>query len=157
MTKEENVEAIRNYIEDQEYKHEFDVESSFARLGFTVDCKLKNVKIIMQGHPLGIIVYAIPSINVAKDYHSEMMKYITMANYGTVNGCFELDLDDGEIRYKTFVPTMNFKEINNDVIDEALTVAIVMIERYGDGIAALSFGFSDAETEIKRAEEVKED
>lgn len=157
MTKEENVEAIRNYIEDQEYKHEFDVENSFARLGFTVDCKLKNVKIIMQGHPLGIIVYAIPSINVAKDYHSEMMKYITMANYGTVNGCFELDLDDGEIRYKTFVPTMNFKEINNDVIDEALTVAIVMIERYGDGIAALSFGFSDAETEIKRAEEVKED
>jgi hypothetical protein len=28
-----------------------------------------------------------------------------------------------------------------------------MMDRYGDGIAALAFGFSDAETEIKKAEQ----
>ena len=32
-----------------------------------------------------------------------MMKYLTLANYGVVNGNFEMDLSDGEIRYKSYV------------------------------------------------------
>ena len=31
-----------------------------------------------------------------------------------------------------------------------------MMDRYGDGIAALALGFSDAETEIKKAEHTED-
>jgi hypothetical protein len=38
------------------------------------------------------------------------------------------------------------------VIQDSIYVGCLMMDRYGDGIAALALGFSDADTEIKKAE-----
>ncbi len=80
-----------------------------------------------------------------------------MANYGLVNGNFELDLRDGEIRYKTYVNCDGLESLSEAVIQDSIYVGCVMMDRYGDGIAALAMGFSDADTEIKKAEHRDED
>ncbi len=98
------------------------------------------------------IVNIVSPINGDPKDIGEMLKYLTMANYGLTNGNFELDMRDGEIRYKTYVNCKDLESLPAQIIKDSILFGWVMVERYGNGIAALAMGFSDAETEIKKAE-----
>jgi hypothetical protein len=50
-----------------------------------------------------VIIYSACPISAPQARRAETMEYITRANYGLAIGNFELDLDDGEIRYKTSI------------------------------------------------------
>ena len=62
---------------------------------------------------------------------------------------FNLDVRDGEIRYKTFVNCDGLESLSSVVIADSVYACCAMMDRYGDGIAALALGFSDADTEIE--------
>ncbi len=150
------IDAVRDYMDDSGYRYEYDAEHKFLRLGFNLDCRLKNVKIFVDFRHMGYLVYAVSPISADKDNLGEMLKYIAMANYKLVNGNFEIDVSDGEIRYKCWVGTWKIDALPADMVDESISVPILMFERYGNGIAALALGFSDAETEIAKAEKPSE-
>jgi hypothetical protein len=48
-----------------------------------------------------IVVYAECPLSAPTDRRTEIMTLVTRANFGLSVGNFELDLDDGEIRYRT--------------------------------------------------------
>jgi len=144
------IDAVRDFLDDSGYRYEYNAERQFLQLGFKVDCKLKNVRVVIDFTKLGFIVYALPSLGVDKESMPEMMKFLTMANYALLNGNFELDVRDGEIRFKCWVGTWNIDSVSGEMVSEALSVALIMIERYGNGIAAIAMGFSDAETEMAK-------
>ena len=152
MEKSAVIDAVRDFLDDEGYRYEYNVEREFLRLGFRVNCKLKKVRVIIDIKDFGFVVYAIPEISADKDTIAELSKYLTMANYGILNGNFELDYDDGEVRYKSWVGTEYLESLPRDMIDEPLSVSLMMVERYGDGIAAIAMGFSDAKAEIAKAE-----
>jgi len=146
------IDAVRDYLDEEGYHYEFDAEDKSLELRFNIKCKLKNVRIFWRFKREGYIVYAIAPINADKDDLGEMLRYIAMANYGLYRGNFEVDCSDGEVRYKCHVSAEGLESLSRDVIDISLDVCISMMNRYGDGIAALAMGFSDADTEIKKAE-----
>ena len=47
------------------------------------------------------------------------------------------------------------KELPARIIKDSIYAGWCMMDRYGNGLAALAMGFSDAETEIKKAEAPK--
>lgn len=150
METEAVIDAVRDFLDDSGYRYEYNAERQFLQLGFKIDCKLKNTHVIIDFTKLGFVVYTVPSLGVDKESIPEMMKFLTMANYGLLNGNFELDVIDGEIRFKCWVGTWNIDNISGAMVDEALSVALFMMERYGNGIAAIAMGFSDAETEMAK-------
>ncbi|MBQ8619597.1 MAG: YbjN domain-containing protein, partial [Clostridia bacterium] len=74
------------------------------------------------------------------DHRLAMAEYLTRVNWGMRNGNFELNMDDGEIRYKTYVhvgretPDMGAARL-------ATLLPFLMIDRFGDGIIDVLFGF----------------
>ena len=152
MTKEDMVDAVRDYIDGEGYRYEYDAEHQMLKLGFTLKCKLKNVRLFWEFTDKGYIVYSVSPINADKDNLGEMAKYLHMANYGLINGNFELDYRDGEVRYKCHVCTDGLDSVSKEILERSLDVGIAMMNRYGDGIAALALGFSDADAEIKKIE-----
>lgn len=50
-----------------------------------------------------VAVYSLLSFAVPQDRREAMMELVTRANYGLIIGNFELDLDDGEVRFKTSI------------------------------------------------------
>lgn len=156
METEEMIDAVRDYLDESGYHYEYNAEDKFMKLGFNIKCRLKSVRIFWEFRKHSYVVYAIAPINADKDNLGEMLRYIAMANYGLYNGNFELDCRDGEIRYKSYVDTEGLEKLSREIIDTSLDVCLFMMRRYGDGIAALAMGFSDAETEIKKAEDDKE-
>lgn len=153
MNKEKLTDIVRDFLDEKGYHYEYDAEHSVLRLGFNLKCKLKDVRVFMHIRDTAYSVLTLCPLNADKDNPVEMMKYLTMANYGLVNGNFEMDLNDGEIRYKTYVDADGLETIPEVIIDWSLCVGIAMMDRFGDGIAALALGFSDAETEYKKVQE----
>ena len=157
MNQEEIVDAIRDWLDSDDWHYEYEAEKHIISMGINLRGKIKSGKFIIDIRDDAYLVYLFSPIGGDKDKPDEMIKYLTQANYGLMNGNFEFDLRDGEIRYKTFVNCDGLESLSTTVIQDSIYVGCAMMNRYGDGIAALALGFSDAATEIKKAEHRDED
>ena len=152
MEKCEVIDTVRDFIEGEGYHYEYDAEHEFLRMGFNVECKFKHVDVIVDFHHLGILFYAISPISASEETFAEMRKYLSMVNYNLVNGNFEMNPESGEVRYKCWVSTLMLDSLPDGLVRDSIGVGISMMNRYGDGIAAIALGFSDADAEFEKAE-----
>ena len=83
---------------------------------------------------------------------SAVMEYITRANFGLAMGNFELDLRDGEIRYKHMVNNIALLHDYKYYMKELLALPCQMIKRYGGGLMAIIFGDKSPLKEIEAVE-----
>jgi predicted RNA-binding Zn-ribbon protein involved in translation (DUF1610 family) len=95
-----------------------------------------------------VLLFSVCPLRVPSDRRSEASLFLTHANHGLVAGNFELDLADGEIRYKTVL------QIHDDGIDPATLKNAVRanglaMETYLPGIGAVITGAS-ARTALER-------
>ena len=74
------------------------------------------------------------------DHRLAMAEYLTRANWGMRNGNFELNMNDGEIRYKTYVHVGQEKP-DMAACRLATMLPFLMIDRFGDGLIDVLFGF----------------
>ena len=153
MDPEQIVDALRDWLDSDDWHYEYDAERHLIKAGITLDCKLRNARIFIPIRGDGSYIVNIYS-PVSGDPASldELIKYVAMANYGLANGNFDIDVSDGEVRYKTYVNCKDMKELPAQIIKDSIYAGWCMMDRYGNGLAALAMGFSDAETEIKKAE-----
>ena len=152
MQGEQIIDAVRDWLDQDDWRYEFDAEETLIRLNVTLDSKIKKAHIVFLFKEDCYTLYATAPINGDTDDLTELNKFIAMANYGLRNGNFELDFRDGEIRYKTFVNCDGLETLPKEIIKDSLLAACFTLDRYGNGLAALAMGFSDAETEIKKVE-----
>ena len=152
MTTEETIDAVRDWFDEEGYHYEFNAEEKFLRTGFNVKCKLRNVRLYVNFHENGYNTVAVTSVQGDPEDLGQLMRYLHQANYGLKSGNFELDVRDGEIRYKCWVCTDGLDTLPSEIIEPSVIIPCSMFERYGDGIAALAMGFSDADTEIQKVE-----
>ena len=152
MNQEQIVDAICKWLKDGNWHYEYNAEKHLFKMGINLKSKIKSGMIFVDIKDDCYVVYLCAPINGDKNNLIELTKYLTMANYGLLNGNFELDIRDGEIRYKTYVNCNGLESLPGAVIQDSIYVGCIMMDRYGDGIAALALGFSDAETEIKKSE-----
>lgn len=152
METEAIVDAVRDYLDADDWHYDYDAEHAFIRGGVALRCKLKNARLIIQFRKKDYNVYMISPINADPENIGEVLRYSALANYGLANGNFEVDVRDGEIRYKSYVNCDAYETLPNEIIRNSINVCWAMMERYGNGFAALAMGFSDAQTEIDKAE-----
>lgn len=152
MEQEQIVDAVRDWLDEDNWHYEYNAEKRQIKMGISLKSRLKSGKFHINIKKDCYVVYLYAPINGDKDNLGELAKYLTMANYGLINGNFELDVRDGEVRYKTFVNCDGLESLSSVVIEDSVYACCAMMDRYGDGIAALALGFSDADTEIKKAE-----
>ncbi|NJN85625.1 MAG: YbjN domain-containing protein [Leptolyngbyaceae cyanobacterium SL_7_1] len=85
------------------------------------------------------IFYSICPISAPEDSRSPIAEFLTRANSGIILGNFELDFEDGEIRYKTSI------DVTDDFLSQALIKQLVyanvsMMDEYLPGIQAVIAG-----------------
>ena len=154
MTPQDIINVVRDFFDENELNYDFEENrepTPLLRTSMRIHGKLKSIDAVVDFHDTFFVVYGFCPINADAENIAEIAKYIAMANYGLVVGNFELDVRDGEIRYKTFVDCDGLESLSSDIVQRALTMPFHMFDRYGDGIAAIAMGFSDAATEYEKA------
>ena len=155
MSKEQISAVVRAYLDGNGIHYKSNPGDDSLTFGFRLKCKLNIVHHYMRFQDDGYVMYGVSPINAKQDCLGEVLKFTAMVNYGFVPGNFEVDIRDGEIRFKIWTKTRGGEVLSRQVIDEDLAVFHWVFERFGDSLADLAMGLSDAETEYKKTTEGK--
>lgn len=93
------------------------------------------------------VFYSVCPMAMPDFKRTAVAEFVTRANYGMIIGNFELDLDDGEVRYKTSLDVEG-TEINGALIRQAAYANVLMMDRYLPSLLSLVY------TDITPAEAV---
>jgi hypothetical protein len=85
-----------------------------------------------------VLFYSICPLRVPEDVRLEAASFLTRANYGLASGNFELDFEDGEIRYKTAVHVDG--ALSPAAVRRAVRANGIAMETYLPGIGAVIAG-----------------
>lgn len=151
-------QAINDYLIKDEWHFSFDEKRGLFKFGLSLKGRIKKINYIIDVKADEYIVYAISPIGideVDKEKMMSMAEFVCRANYGLVNGNFELDMRDGEIRFKCFVDCEGITP-TSDMIRNSIHCPAVMFERYGVGIVDIIFDQSSALEAVEQCEKTTE-
>jgi hypothetical protein len=96
-----------------------------------------------------VLFYSVLPLNVPAEKRAAIAEFITRANYGMALGNFELDFNDGEVRYKTSVDVTD-QEIAAGLLRPLVYTNVLMMDKYMSGLIAVVYA------DVSPAEAVKQ-
>jgi len=120
-----------------------------------------------RGHEWGCLVfsdedseqlmfYSVVLDTASEAQRNEVMKFVTLANYGLHIGNFELDLDDGEVRFKTSMDVEGV-EVTEAICRNLMELNFMIMGRYFEGLRAVMAGSAAAADAIADIEDDDDD
>ena len=155
----EIADAINDFLTNDDWHFTFDEKRGLFKFGISHRGVLKKIEYAVDVKDDEYLVYAICPLGVREndaELMSIMAEFICRANYCLMMGNFELDCNDGEIRYKVHICCGNGIP-DEDVIKRSIICPSAMFERYGPGITAILFEGATAKEAIDKCENDKDD
>jgi hypothetical protein len=109
------------------------------RLGFTGDHGNWTCFAQSREDQRQVVFYSICPLRVPEAKRAALAEYLTRANYGLIVGNFELDYDDGEIRFKTSLDVED-AELTSALLSHIVYANVTNMDRYLPGIVAVLAG-----------------
>ncbi len=109
------IDLVERFLEQDEWYPERHPEEELIRVSFNGDngrwqC-LMRVRQNVQ-----VMFFSICPVTVPTERRPAMAEFLTRANYGLVLGNFEMDFEDGEVRYKT---SIDVERIPFDLLEQS--------------------------------------
>ena len=131
----------------------FETTSDIIHFTMEIDNLIGKVAVFIQASENTILSYAVINNKAPKEQFNSISEYLHLANYGLIYGNFEIDFNDGEIRYKLVTDCQDVANIPNKYIDRSVLLPCQMIEKYGKGIIQLMLDVGDPKVLIEEAEQ----
>lgn len=132
----------------------YDSKDNIIYFGMNIGELLGDLKMYMEISDNYILTYAIMNNKCPVDQISKTSEFLHRANYGLIHGNFEIDYNDGEIRYKLVTICQHNTSIPNNLIDKCVLLPCKMFEKYGKGIIKTILNEGDPKELIKEAEQI---
>ncbi len=149
-------DRIRSIFHELDWKFKFDAEEGLFITGVSIDGPIQDLQMFIHVKDTEFMIYGFSPIH-ADCKNAKMMaklaEFITRANYGLKNGNFEMDYDDGEIRYKCYIDCDGVLPSKMVVVD-GIHVCSAMFKRYAPGITGIIFADKSAAEAVEECENV---
>ncbi|NWJ98121.1 MAG: YbjN domain-containing protein [Chloroflexi bacterium] len=144
-------ETISAFFKEQEWptfqlEGETTLQTSFQGDNGKWTCYARTVESSKQ-----IVFYSVYPVNVPEAKRTTMAEFITRANYGLIVGNFEMDYEDGELRYKTSVG-LEGEEPSPALLRHLVFVNVLTTDKYLPGIMKLAYNDISATEALKAVE-----
>jgi hypothetical protein len=93
-------ETVGGWLEGQGIEYETRDDQSFS-FNYKGNNGLWPCFVICREEEEQVLFYSVAPVAVAEERRVDVAELILRANYGAVLGGFEMDVDDGEVRYRT--------------------------------------------------------
>jgi len=98
-----------------------------------------------------IAVYSVCPVKDPDYKRYNMSTFITLLNYGTVVGNFEMNFQDGEVRYKTSLDAEN-AALNPALIKQLIYTSVTTMDDYLPGSLSVIYGNTSPEEAFQRTQ-----
>lgn len=156
---DEIVYAIKNHLEeDQNFRYSFDDEEGIFDFGMCSE-RLGTIKrmyckiIVFEKKYVVYVDSAIGADPSDADMMARMAEFVCRANNNLLNGNFELDFNDGEVKFKTFVDCSGLPAPTGEIVRNSIITATAMFIRYSRGITQIVFDNDPADDVVAECEE----
>ena len=109
------------------------------------------IDFIVVVNPKNEVVQFISSLpfNIPEDKRIDAAVAVCVANYGLVDGSFDYDISDGEIRYRL---TSSYREsiISEDLLEYMIMVSASTVDQYNDRFFMVSKGMMSIQQFIEK-------
>jgi hypothetical protein len=141
-------DAVAAYVEARAWPHDRG-EGRFSFPGFGTNGAW-TIHLSIREDDEQLLVHSVLPEDVPEDRRADLALFLTRANFGLVLGNFELDLDDGELRYKTSIDVEGAVVVDK-LIDNLVLANVATADRYLPGIRAVLEGAdpTDAVAEVE--------
>ncbi|MBQ7454730.1 MAG: hypothetical protein IJS69_06760 [Selenomonadaceae bacterium] len=153
-TTKEIREAVEKFFERDEVKFEPFNERNVASAIYSVDTKFGHSTIFFHAYKDRLVFHMMLPLHAGEEERAKVGEFILRANYGLKIGCFDYDLNDGEISYRIsiYCGVENFAPPTYEQIDFSVILGLMMIEKYGNELLKVMFGLVEPEDAINAAE-----
>jgi hypothetical protein len=99
-----------------------------------------------------LLCYAQAPIKVPEEQRSAVAEYLTRANYGMYIGNFELDYNDGEVRFKS---SLDFEDeiLSHNLIRNTIYPSVRLMDTYLPGLMKVVYGGVDPKMAVEEIEQ----
>lgn len=98
-----------------------------------------------------LVFYVYMGAKIPEERRPAAAEFLTRANYGLPLGNFELDFEDGEVRFKNSVSFMD-DTLSENLIRSALYPALSVAPDYFQGLLKVAFGGEEPRAAIQEIE-----
>lgn len=95
--------------------------------------------------------YSVLSAKAPKEKRILVAEFITRANYSMIIGNFEMDYDDGEVRYKTSIDVKG-DELRAALIQQVVYGNVKTVDLYFEGLMSVIYGGATPAAAIAKIE-----
>lgn len=143
------IDSISVFFEESKYYYESRDDSLISR--FKIKSNISNITMIVYAYKDTYTVSAKCPIFANEESFSAVSEYLMRANYNMISGCFEMNYNNGEIRFK-YNQYCKDSLPSKDSIKRSIMLPLAMFNRYGNGLLNVMLNGSSPEEEIKKAE-----
>ena len=136
-------ESMSAFFDADDWSYEVLPGGSILRMGFSgADGKWTCFAQAREAEEQ-FVFYSVAPFKTPEERRLPMAEFITRANYNMIIGNVELDLQDGEVRYKTALDVQG-TELSHALMKGLVYANVLTMDRYFKGILAVAFGGVDA-------------
>lgn len=133
------LDAMVAFLEEDDWPFRQLEEEPVLALGFQGENGQWSCYAQAREEQAQLIFYSVTPVNAPEERRQALAELLTRVNYGLYIGNFELDLDDGEIRYKTSI------DVEGDRLSPALVrqlayANVFTMDHYLPGIMRVIYG-----------------
>lgn len=149
----QNYNAVKAFLDDNDFKYGADEENGTIRLGINIPGKVRHVKLHIDFayEDCYIVVCFLPN-NVPEQRYSDILRLINYINFGAKFGSFEMDEEDGEIRYRMTVDCEGITP-SSEMIEKSIYIPATMLKNFGEYMIDIIMEYKTYEDVRKSLEE----
>jgi len=144
--------SVKQVLDKREISYEPLEGKTMLKTTFPLSGKLKSTNILVSCSENSFTIYSYITLNADEDSRVNVAEYINRANYGLWFGNFEMDVTDGEIRYRVTVDCEDRDFLSESLVMGTMALPMRMFEKYGDGFVKVIYGVQSPEDAINEAE-----
>ena len=145
---------VKDYLKSNGYLFTFDKEKGIFQFSVGLNGRLKRVATFINVDHDAISFVTVSPIGADsndEEMLSRMAVFLCRKNYELKNGSFQLDVRDGEIRYRVFVNCDKMVP-SEEIINISCMLGPFMFESYGSAILSIIYAGASAEEAYRAGE-----
>lgn len=150
------IDAVEKYLKENDWKFQkVELEKSLCFLAafegkngtyqIYWNCKYE------EEHESYLSIMVLFPIKIVDEKRLSIAEFLTRANYNMIHGNFEMDMDDGDVRFRTSIPVKHF-ELPYETVGFLTSLSIMTMDNYCLGIHELLYSDKSPKGIIEKIE-----
>ena len=141
------------FLQEQGWAYESMEDHDALRFGLSTENTSFQCYVQIDEQREQTVVYACMPNHAEDGKREAAAEFVARANYGMRIGNFELDLEDGEVRFKVSVDVEG-SELSSVMVRNMIACAITCADRYYPGLMQVLYGNASPKAAVEQVETI---